>query len=1034
MKYLCLFTILFITNNAFANGLSNETDLQVKNQTNQSIAKHKLLGFQENKGQMTGIDNKPADYVLFKVDIPGLNIWVTKTGLTYQFLKTYEKKEPGISDEGNEPENNMGEEKDQITEWRRVDMILKGASIKKENIITEGNVMQGEVNYYLGQCPDGIFNVKTYRKVTICEIHSGIDWVLYTSSDGNLKHDFIVHPKADPSLIKIVYEGMGKIKTKADQIEFKNDLGEIQEGKLLCYQGNASNVIPSNYITKKNQTPLYSGAGILQVNDRANSSTNVKKRNSRSTFSYEIGIELKQYNKALPLIIDPQLVWATFFGGSGSNGVDGPMSITNDNMGNVFAAGYSDSPNFPTISSGGYYQGTLNGGINVDVFILKFDNSGILLWATYYGGSSGDWGHSISMDAVGNIYITGRTASSDFPVTGGAFQGTYAASTPAGGYDAFILKFTNAGTRLWATYYGGNGSDIGNSITTDTGGNIFITGSTQQVTFGGNSFPVFNSGNFFQAPGFSTDVFIIKFSAAGVRLWATVYGGSSTEEGYAIATDNSNNIFITGHTQSANFPVCNSCPGYFDGVNNGDDVFILKFSNTGVRLWATFYGGTLTDIGKSIATDNNGNLFVTGWTNSSNFPLLNAGTFFQGTISGGPINSDAFLLKFNNTGTLLWSTYYGGSGNDYANVSSFDNIAVDACGAIYISFESHSGNLLTQAKCSAITEYYDSSPNGMVANSADIVIAHFSNSGALIWATYWGGDGNEYRSPLTVDPNGNLFVSGEWMGSNTGNSLSYPLTNPGGGAYYQSTFGGGDDGSFAKFTPSISSFTQSQINSSTCNPCNGSATINLTCSEPNYNYTWSNGVTILNNSSATNAITGLCPGTYTVTVTSNCNQTQTTTFVITGTQCGCLNTATVATTPATCGNSNGTAKANPTNGNAPYTYLWSSGHTTQTATGLSAGNYSVTVTDAGSCTATVTSEIISPPALSGQFTKGTADCSICGCKEWIMINATGGTSPYSYSWPDGYAIRYRNQLCPGAYTVNVKDKNGCSVNVNLTAP
>ncbi|MBL7891815.1 MAG: hypothetical protein JNL63_04240, partial [Bacteroidia bacterium] len=135
-----------------------------------------------------------------------------------------------------------------------------------------------------------------------------------------------------------------------------------------------------------------------------------------------------------------------------------------------------------------------------------------------------------------------------------------------------------------------------------------------------------------------------------------------------------------------------------------------------------------------------------------------------------------------------------------------------------------------------------------------------------------------------------------------------------------------------------------------------------------------------------------------------------------------------------CSGGTGSASTSVGSGTSPYTYTWNNGQTTATATGLTAGDYTVTVTDAKGCTSTTNSSIISPPPLTGQFTKGTANCTNCGCKEWLMVTGTGGTSPYTYSWPDGYVNRYKNQLCPGSYTINVKDKNGCSTNLIVNAP
>lgn len=195
-----------------------------------------------------------------------------------------------------------------------------------------------------------------------------------------------------------------------------------------------------------------------------------------------------------------------------------------------------------------------------------------------------------------------------------------------------------------------------------------------------------------------------------------------------------------------------------------------------------------------------------------------------------------------------------------------------------------------------------------------------------------------------------------------------------------------------------------------------------------YTYLWSNGASSQNISP--------CPATtttYTVTITDNTGATATSTAVAT------INPAvTVTTTPTniSCnGGSNGSASAVGGGGSSPYTYSWSAlGGSGNTVTGLSQGIYTVTITDNKGCTSSTTAVLISPLALSGQFTKGTAGCIGCGCKEWIIVNASGGTSPYSYSWPDGYINRYKNQLCAGNYTVNIKDKNGCSVNISVIAP
>lgn len=1029
--------MLLILNTLFVNGQSLERSFvpqaitttddanpELKLKATQFISQQKQLGFEENKGQIADATGNPATDVLFLAKAPGLNIWITTTGLTYQFLK---EEEDGENERNNADKANEPQKENRV--WHRVDMVLKGATIKSENISKDGDITNNEVNYYLGHCPYGIFNVKTYTSVLIKNIYKGIDWKIYTSKEGGLKHDFIIHPGADPAQVKLIYEGSGIFHVENNRINFKNQIGQLTEGELMCYQENEANVINSKYVLKENKHFTFSGTGI-SVSENNHGTTSLHCTKKSKNFSYELGLLIGNYDHSKILVIDPQLVWSTII--VGGNGADGTMAVDCDINGNVFIVGYTDASVFPTINpgAGAYYQGAKGGGVN-DVFILKFSNTGAWLWSTYYGGSGIDNTNAITCDLSGNIFITGSTQSTDFPTynnpapayTGAYYQGTIGAT----GYDAYILKFSNTGSRLWATYYGGATnftSDQGSGITCDASGNVYVTGSTSAADF-----PVM--GAFQPVKSGFQDMFILKFSNTMQRQWATFYGGASSEIGCSISCDPSSNVFITGYTSgiSTGFPVLSPGGGaYIQATGSGfDDAFIVKFSSAGIPIWATPYGGSGTDHGQSIACDATGNVFVGGFTCSSDLPVLDPGngTHFQGAY-GGPaginrMDGDAFVLKFSNMGVLLWGSYYGGSGVEYkAYNSDFDNLVIDKCGNVYISFETTSNNLTTQGSCGA---YLDAS----YSTGEDIFIVKFNNDGIRLWATYWGGNVSDQRKSLAVDPNNNLYITGEWR-AGTFNGSTYPFVNPGGGAFYKTTHLGGDESYLAKFIPvSPPTLTQSQANASGCGNCNGSATVTVNCGLQNYSYTWSTGSITTNVTSSTNTIPGLCPGSYTVTATSNCNQTQTATFVIAGGSSSLTTGITGTTTICT-----GSTTTLTASGGSFYT--WSSGHSGQTATGLSAGNYTVTVTDAGGCTGTTSATIISTPPLFGQFTKGTSSCSGCGCKEWIMINAAGGTSPYSYSWPDGYVNRYKNQLCPGSYSINIKDKNGCSVNVNLITP
>lgn len=820
-----LLASLFFFSQSYA---KNKTNPEIEANVKSWMKSQKPIGFSENKGQFTLGEGKPATFVLFKAETHNMNIWVTTTGLTYQFLKFEEEEKK--TNKG-ESVTDAKKEDDVVNyEWSRTDMILKNASIEKENVVAEGEVTQGAVSYYFQHCPNGAIDVKSFTKITIKEVYKGIDWVLYTSASGGLKYDFVVHPQADPNQIKLVYEGNGKFGVKENQIHFENELGVLNEERLLCYQGAEKTVINSNYVTKKNIHPLYLSAGTLSPEETTRQPF-CRKKGKEKLFSYEVSIDLKEYNTAETLIIDPQLTWATFYGGTGA---DGPMSVDCDANNNVYVTGYTDNVSgitFPLQAWGGAYFYSAAGYMGI--FVMRFDPNGALIWSTFYGPGRG---HSIVCDAAGAIYITGYTRSG-FP-TYNPGGGAYYQSVGGFNYDAFILKFDNAGNRLWATYYGGASDEEAYSITLDGSGNIYVVGYTNSDAI---TFPLQSKAGAYNQGvrrGFQ-DAFILRFTNSGVLNWATYYGGDDYDQAYAITTDSFGNIYVTGYTTSSEltFPLQSWGSAYFDntfgGSGNGD-IFILRFTNTGSLTWSTYYGGTGNDRGTSIACDASDNVYVVGYSNSTAATFATqtrAGAYNQGANAGGV---DAVILCFTSLGVCTWATFYGGSNTD-TPYYSYHHLEIDDCGNLYLSLNTMSSNIYTIGTTSC-GNFYDSSYGGSLGSYGDSFIIKFSDSGAVLWATYLGGNGTDFREPIALDNNGNLFVVGEWCaGSGSINTGTYPLTNPGGSTYFDNTFGGLDDGFIVKFSPVVPTITQSQINSTSCSPCNGSATVNIACANPNFN-------------------------------------------------------------------------------------------------------------------------------------------------------------------------------------------------------
>ncbi|NOQ70356.1 MAG: hypothetical protein GQ574_00015 [Crocinitomix sp.] len=943
MKYITalflLFTLIIFSSCSYA----QDSELE----RIQSADRSSKIGFQENKGQFEDINHAPVPYVLFKLESAGLNVWITNTGLTYHIFDIEKKYLPKDS-------LKVGsEEKIKIMHSRRIDMILKNASIKKENISTSNIISQGEHNYYLGNCPAGVFDVKTYEEILIKEIYAGIDWKIYITQSGELKYDFIVHPNANPGLIKLVYEGYGSIETKPTQLHFETDLGTLSEGELICFQNGEK--VRATYQFHKNDNLTHLGAG--------NFSNGNEQPVMENSFSVETTIDLSDYDESQELIIDPELVWGTCYGG---NSYEGIISITTDQDGSLFATGYCHSTDFPVMDTGTYFQ---ESATPLETFVLKFNNNSNLIWATYYGGSENEKGSSITVDLNNDIWLTGYTLSEDLPTFAPPMDGFFQ-PTIAGDRNLFIAKFNNSGEILLATYYGGSYADIGDAITTDLFGNVFITGTSHS-----DDFPLADNGTYFDDTfEWTSDLFILKFNAEFEREWATYYGGIGQEEGTDITCDLSGNVLVTGLTTSSDFET-EDCGGYYQTSSNAREGFLLKFDNIGNRIWATFLGGNWHDEGTSVLTDQNDNIFVSGVTSSTDFPVLDAGTYFQEENAGG---KDAFITKFDSDHNLIWGSYYGGYNNDgiaSGVTDTPDQLAIDQCGNVYFVFSTfhYTGEedipLYTPGDC----YFYD-----IVESGRHLFLTRFQNDGTLDFASYIA---RGFRTNIALDGDNNIF-----LGSEVGYiPIDDPyLPNPGGGAYHQ--LGNGiEDCTFFKLIDTLVA-TKIQPEDTLC-ACDGIATVSL-CGTPPYSYKWSTGLEIIDTSANVISLTDLCPGEYWVEVKAGCYEIDTIYFTFEGYISGLELDLGADTT--VCNDIFWTLDA----GNPGAEYSWHDMSTEQFFTAYTSGTYWVTVYDGLGCSLTdsITLSIGEIVVDLGN------DTTICYSEDTLILNA--GFAGASFSWQD----------------------------------
>jgi len=604
----------------------------------------------------------------------------------------------------------------------RADLILLNSNPNAE--ITASDQQEYYENFYGANTGEqGITHVHTYKTVTYKNIYPHIDMLIHVQPLG-LKYEFIVYQAGKTSDIQLQWDGV-KAMTIAESggISYQLRGAEIKESTPISFQGSQS--VASSFVKQNN------------------------------CVSFHVG----RYDKTMPLTIDPTLIWGTFWGGLDE---DFASDIATDRVGNIYVVANTSSPSGIATLGEPYNGSATNPLLGC---LAKYNSNGKMLWATYYGDS--EVCDAVATDAAGNVLVTGGTVAKSGIATPGAHQERFAGPLGYrllvdGAADVFLAKFNSSGICLWGTYYGGkDGGEAGYAIATDAIGNAYITGftgSTSGIATSG-SYQSINSGGPNYYNGGAT--YLAKFGVDGSLLWATYFGypgipipsDDEGNKGYCVAVDPSGNVYFAGSSGSK---IGVATPGSFqpnyseNSPYELNDGFLAKFNSLGTIQWATYYGDSNTVI-TGLKTDNMGNVYLIGNTYDTSLATTGA---YHALLRGG---QDVFLSKFSPNGARLWSTYFGGSKDEYAS-----GIAMDGKGDVFICGITKSDTGIATA--GAYKSVYTS-----VHNPYDNFLAAFTENGQLEWASYYGESGYPQGmvtdlyyllTKICADIYGNVYMAG----------------------------------------------------------------------------------------------------------------------------------------------------------------------------------------------------------------------------------------------------------------------------------
>jgi uncharacterized repeat protein (TIGR01451 family) len=708
---------------------------------------------------------------------------------------------------------------------------MKLAGANPNASVSATDPLPGKSNYILGNDPSKWRQgIPQFARVRYENVYPGINLVFY-GNQGRLEYDFQVAPGSDPRQAELEFKGAKKVELHDGALVIKGEGGDVQLDAPRVYQEIAGR-----------QEPV-EGSFVLRGANRA-------------------GFAIGNYDHSRELVIDPQLTYSTYFGGSGD---ESHVSIAVDGSFNMYLTGSTTSANLPALA--GVYQQTLNGTQNV--FIAKIvptlgSNPSILTYVTYLGGEGVDYPVGIAVDGAGNPYVAGTTTSALFPTTPTtAYQTAPEASTGAAcpGFTSafchvFVTELNNnalgiATQLLYSSYLSGNGNDIASGMTIDASGDIFVTGTTtsQETSPSADQFPATNLPQKLPYQSISRaalgqpQFFVTKVNTNGSRLgsilYSTYFGGGTFQTtdpiatGGSIAVDTNGNMYFTGTTnytytgtsQTTDFPIlnpyqpCLDIPAATQVVNppictgttstSNSDAFVAKINPNAAQgqqlLWSTYFGGTQTETGTGIALDTGAaNVYITGATSSSDITTALTFAAYQSCIdqpvnplSGVPCTNsdpqtayptDAYVARLSNPTTnttgitnvgLTYFSYLGGTSDD-AGLAT----AVDVAGGALVTGWTKSADFPVNPAQNSIQSAPNGPQNAFMARLNAVAQVGQTNAS---WSNPYGGNNTDEGTSIALD----IFQTSYFAGDTTSDQ-KIPATG------LQTTIGGGSDAFIAQ--------------------------------------------------------------------------------------------------------------------------------------------------------------------------------------------------------------------------------------------